>query len=187
MGDEGTAEALPAQFEGRLGGGLLPDGEILPVLLVDDDTVEGGDTERIFGGAGTDRVETQAGEDVPGRELARVVIARQSPGGIAILGLQDPGDDRLTLLGAADIVVQVGDLVAGLIALLASDVIVALMENAPASLRALSSFVAAANFSISRAALLGWLTRRISCSQRYQREEIISLRKERKEGKNADS
>ena len=85
MADERPFKAFAAQFEGRFLSGTdlvgdAADGERTATGQVEDDAVEGGGAECIFSGSRADGVETQAGEYVPGRKLAGVVVAAQSAG-----------------------------------------------------------------------------------------------------------
>ena len=66
--------------------------------------------------AGTDRIETQGAEDVPGRHLAAVVVAAERVGLVAVLRLHDLMHAVLRLPRLAGVAVEVDDVMARFVA-----------------------------------------------------------------------
>ena len=105
MGEEETVG-------GKGGGG---DDEVVTVGEVEGDLLEAGLGEDVAVSGRTDGIEADGGENVPGRHLAGIIVAGETSGGIVVLGVEDMGHALDGLITAADEVVEVGDLVTGLV------------------------------------------------------------------------
>ena len=99
-----------------LGGGSLFQRERAAILEVQRGTAEGGSGKLVVGRTGADGIETEGGEDEPGRHLSGIVVAGESAGSVVVLGGEDMADHAAGLVVAPDVVIEVGNLVAGLVA-----------------------------------------------------------------------
>ena len=116
--DVGVREGTTTPLTRRkgLGAGFLFQRECTAVLEVEGGAPEGGSAKLIVGCAGTDGIEAEGGEDVPGRHLSGIVVAGEAAGGVVVLGGENVADNAAGLVVAPDVVIEVGNLVAGFVA-----------------------------------------------------------------------
>ena len=93
------------------------DGILLAILQIERDLLETGGCKHITACCRTDGIEAHRREDIPSRHLSCVIIARESSRGIIILSIENMGHTFNGLLTLANEIIEVGYLVAGLIAM----------------------------------------------------------------------
>lgn len=92
------------------------DGEGLAIFEVQHGPVHQRATEGILARTGGDGVEAEGREEVPGAHLAAVVVAAEAVGGGVVLAGEDVADLGLRFPGLVGVVVEVGGVVGGLVA-----------------------------------------------------------------------
>ena len=117
--DVGVREGATTPLTRRkgLGAGMLFQRECAAVLEVEGGAPERGTAELIVGCSGTDGIEAEGGEDVPCGHLSGIVVARESTRCVVVLGVEDMSYPSARLIVSVDVVVKVGNLMAGLVSM----------------------------------------------------------------------
>ena len=90
--------------------------DVVPVFEVEDSPAEKGRAEDVFTGSGTDGIEAEGGEDVPGGGLPVVLVAAVAVGGGGVHAVEHFAEPVLGFPGGAGVVVEVYHVLDGLVA-----------------------------------------------------------------------
>ena len=90
--------------------------KLLAVFKVDNGFRKQGRSDGVLRNAGRDLIEAKRAEHVPGRHLSGVVVAGQSTGGVLVPLIASLGHVQLRLPSCSSPVIQISNLVAGLVA-----------------------------------------------------------------------